>query len=256
MSEPLSGRVVSHHGEGANAGGEPGAGAGPESGAPAAGCGCGGGANGGVGPGDRVARGFGGPGAVPSGWSKAWLVPVVFGVLSVALGILLLAWPGHTIGAMTVLIGLYLLVVGGYRFVHAIHLHEVEPVARVVALVLAVLSVGVGVVCLIDPFNTASAFAMVVGAFWLAAGAITVLGSRQRRARRNPLQLGRSPGAAGGYTSMIIGLLIVLFPHASLLFLAIVLGLWSLIVGLSAIATGLVVRSLLKNVAAAVLYWP
>jgi uncharacterized membrane protein HdeD (DUF308 family) len=48
----------------------------------------------------------------------------------------------------------------------------------------------------------------------------------------------------------------VLFPHASLLFLAMVLGFWLAFVGVSAIATGFTARRLLKNVTASVLYWP
>jgi uncharacterized membrane protein HdeD (DUF308 family) len=181
-------------------------------------------------------------------------VPTVFGAASIALGVLVLVWPGHTVGALTILFGLYLLLTGAYRFVAAIQLHGVEPVARVVALVLAALSVVVGVICLADPFKTASAFAVVAGAFWLATGAISMLGARQRRGR--PVQAGRVPGMTGGLFSVIVGVLIILFPKASLLFLAVVLGLWLIFFGFSALATGLTARRLLKNAATGVLYWP
>jgi uncharacterized membrane protein HdeD (DUF308 family) len=221
MSEPLSGRIV-----------EPGSGPGPRPGS-----------------GDAPPQA-----GLPARWAKAWIVPVVFGGASVVLGALVLVWPGHTVGALTVLFGLYLLLSGLYRFTAAIQLRSVEPVARVVALVLAALSVGVGVVCLIDPFKTASTFAVVAGAFWLAAGAISILGARQRRGR------GRfavpTPGMAGGWFSIVVGVLIILFPRASLVFLAVVLGLWLVFFGFSALATGLVARRVLKNAASAVLYWP
>jgi len=197
-------------------------------------------------------------------WAKAWMIPVGFGAVSVALGVLVLVWPGHTVGALTALFGLFLLIIGFYRFAAAIQLRGVDPIARAVALVLAALSVAVGIVCLIDPFSTASAFAVVAGAFWLAAGAISCFGASQRRGRgaatasasatgRAP---GRTPGYAGGVFSMIIGLLIVLFPAGSLVFLAVVLGCWLIFFGVSAVATGLTARRLLKNVRSAVLYWP
>jgi uncharacterized membrane protein HdeD (DUF308 family) len=221
MSEPLSGRIV-----------EPGSG-----------------------PGPRPEGGPDGPrSVVPPGWAKAWIVPVVFGAASVLLGLLVLVWPGHTVGALTVLFGLFLLLTGIYRIVAAIQLRGVEPIARAVALVLAVLSVAVGVVCLIDPFKTASTFAVVAGAFWLAAGAISVLGARQRRGRA--VQAGRAPGMAGGWFSIVIGVLIILFPGASLVFLAVVLGFWLIFFGFSALATGLIARRVLKSAATAVLYWP
>lgn len=227
MSEPLSGRIV-----------EPGDQPSPGSARPGPGAG-------------------GLAGLLTSKWAKAWIVPVVFGVASVVLGVLVLAWPGHTVGALTILFGLYLLMTGIYRFVAAIQLHGVDPIARVVALVLAVLSAAVGVVCLIDPFTTASTFAFVAGAFWFAAGAITWFGAWQRRARGpGTTVIGRGPGVAGGVFSMIIGVLIMLFPGASLVFLAVVLGCWLVFFGLSAIATGLTARRLLKNVRNAVLYWP
>jgi uncharacterized membrane protein HdeD (DUF308 family) len=227
MSEPLSGRIV-----------EPGSG--PDSGPR---------------PDQRPGSGDGTPhGLLPSRWAKAWIVPVVFGGASVVLGALVLVWPGHTVGALTALFGLFLLLSGLYRFAAAIQLRDVEPVARVVALVLSVLSIGVGVVCLIDPFSTASTFAVVAGAFWLAAGAISILGARQRRGRG--MLAGPAPGMAGGWFSIVVGVLIVLFPGASLVFLAVVLGLWLIFFGFSALATGLIVRRVLKNAATAVLYWP
>lgn len=223
MSEPLSGRIV-----------EPGSGPGPS-----------GGPSGGPIP---------GPAGLPRRWAKAWIVPTAFGAASVVLGALVLVWPGHTVGALTVLFGLYLLLTGAYRFVAAIQLRGVEPVARAVALVLSALSVVVGVVCLADPFKTASSFAVVAGAFWLAAGAISILGARQRRGLAQ--QAGRVPGMTGGVFSIVVGVLIMLFPSASLLFLAVVLGLWLIFFGFSALATGLVARRVLKNAATGVLYWP
>lgn len=236
MSEPLSGRIV-----------EPGDQSGADGPLP------------GQGPGRGPGQGPGGLASLLSSkWAKAWIVPVVFGAASVVLGVLVLVWPGHTVGALTILFGLYLLITGTYRFAAAVQLHGVDPIARVVALVLAVLSVAVGVVCLINPFTTASTFAFVAGAFWFAAGAITWLGARQRRVRgpgAGPA-IGRGPGVAGGVFSMIIGVLIMLFPGASLVFLAVVLGCWLVFFGLSAIATGFTARRLLKNVRNAVLYWP
>jgi uncharacterized membrane protein HdeD (DUF308 family) len=218
MSEPLTGRVV-------QPGEAPGGGTGPR----------------------RI-------GLLSPKWARAWIVPLLFGGASVLLGVLVLAWPGHTVGALTALFGLYLLITGVYRFISAIQLHGVDPVARVVALVLAAISAVVGVVCLADPFSTASAFALVAGVFWLATGAITWFGSRQRRGRGS--EAGRRAGSAGGVFAMVIGVLILLFPSASLVFLAVVLGCWLIFFGFSAIGTGLVARRLLKNVRTAALYWP
>ena len=55
---------------------------------------------------------------------------------------------------------------------------------------------------------------------------------------------------------MFIGLLILLFPGASLVVLAWILGLWLIFFGATAVATGLAARKLLEKARSAVLYWP
>ena len=195
-----------------------------------------------------------GPGAPTPRWQRLWLVPVIFGLASIVLGLLVLFWPKHSINALTILFGLYLLIAGAYRAVTAIQLHGVDPMARAVALILAALSIVVGLVCLANPFSGASMFAVVVGAFWLATGAIMMLGARQRRAMTGPGARGAS--VAGGAFAIIVGLLIIIFPGASLLALAVILGIWLVVFGLSALTAGLTARRLLKNAAHSALYWP
>ena len=226
MSEPLEGEVVGH---------------GPEQ------------QGGGAGPGGPGSAGQGsGAAAVVERWRRMWLLPVIFGTVGVVLGFLVLIWPGHTVRALTYLFGVYLLLTGIYRFVGALQLRGVDAVARVVALVLAVLSVGFGVVCLAHPFNAAASLALVVGVFWLVSGALTAFGGWQR-ARATP---GRSPSMTGGWFAMFVGLLILLFPGASLVVLAWILGLWLIFFGGTALATGLVARKLLKQARNVALYWP
>lgn len=190
-----------------------------------------------------------------SRWKRLWLLPVVFGGAGVALGLLMLIWPGHTVRALTYIFGVYLLLAGAYRLFTALQLREVDAVARVVALVLAALSVVFGLICLARPFNAAASLALVVGVFWVSSGALTVFGARMRR-RSAP---GRSPGMAGGVFAIIIGVLILLFPGASLVVLAWILGCWLIFFGGTAVATGLVARRLLERAeraSTAALYWP
>lgn len=188
----------------------------------------------------------------PARFGRMWLLPVGFGAAGVVLGVLMLVWPGHTVSALTFLFGAYLLITGVYRFVTAIQLKGVEPVARTVAIVLAAVSVGFGVLCVVRPFHAASSLAVVVGAFWLVSGALTVFGARQRN-RHAP---GRAPGLTGGVFAIVIGLLILAFPGASLVVLAWILGCWLIFFGASAVATGLTARRLLARARNAPLYWP
>ena len=211
------------------------------------------GQRGGEGSGPPLGEGTGAAAAeVVDRWRRKWLYPVIFGAAGVVLGVLVLVWPGHTVKALTLLFGVYLLITGGYRFVAALQLKDVDPVARVLALVLSVLSLGFGLVCLARPFNAAASLALVVGAFWLVSGALTAFGARVR----HRTALGRTSGMTGGVFAMLIGLLILLFPGASLVVLAWILGLWLIFFGATAVATGLAARKLLEKARSAVLYWP
>ena len=169
---------------------------------------------------------------------------------------LVLIWPGHTVKALTVLFSVYLLLTGGYRLVAAFQLKGVDPVARMVALVLAVLSVGFGVVCLAQPFKAAASLALRHRRVLAGQRRAHVFGARQR-ARSAP---GRSPGMTGGVFAMIVGVLIMLFPGTSLVVLAWILGLWLIFFGGTALATGLAARTVLTKVKeaadTAALYWP
>ena len=235
MSEPLEGEVVGS-GSGSGAGGQQGGGGGGSDGS-------------GRPPGGGNAAAAA---EVVDRWRRKWLYPVIFGAAGVVLGVLVLVWPGHTVKALTLLFGVYLLITGVYRLVAALQLRGVDPVARVLALVLAALSVGFGVVCLARPFNAAASLALVVGAFWLVSGALTAFGARVR----HRTALGRTSGMTGGVFAMLVGLLILLFPGASLVVLAWILGLWLIFFGATAVATGLAARKLLEKARSAVLYWP
>lgn len=187
------------------------------------------------------------------GWANVWRIPVIFGVLSAALGVAVLVWPGHTIGALTIMFGFFLLIIGGYRFAHAFHLRGGDTGSRVAAVVLGLLAVLLGIVCLIDPFTTASVFAIVVGAFWMVAGVITIFAGWRRRGI--PTRTGRAATILIGVFNLLIGLLIEFFPVLGLLFMAVLLGCYLVFTGITAITTGLAVRRMLEDVQTSALYW-
>jgi uncharacterized membrane protein HdeD (DUF308 family) len=189
----------------------------------------------------------------PHEWASVWRIPIAFGVLSVALGVTVVVWPGHTIGALTAMFGVFLLVVGVYRFAHAFHLRGGHTSSRVAAVILGLLAVLLGIVCLINLFATASAFAIVVGAFWMVAGLIMIFAGWRRQ--DIPTRAGRAATIITGVCNVIIGLLIEFFPVLGLLFMALLLGFYLVFLGISAIMTGLAVRRLLKDTPTSALYW-
>src|SRR6201988_5413490 len=78
--------------------------------------------------------------------SKLWKFAMVWGVLSVALGALILAWPGPTILVASTLFGVYLLLSGFAGVAMAFTLPESAGM-RVMLFISGVLSVILAVLC-------------------------------------------------------------------------------------------------------------
>jgi uncharacterized membrane protein HdeD (DUF308 family) len=117
-----------------------------------------------------IATGDSAYGLARLGRSWTWLLGSA--VATLVPGVLVLVWPEATLHVLAVLIGLYLLVSGAFRFV-AVFGRE-EHGERLPALILAVLYVLAGVLCLRNPLQTIAALSLVVGVVWLVSGILTL----------------------------------------------------------------------------------
>lgn len=91
---------------------------------------------------------------------------------TLVLGVLVLVRPEETLHVLAVLIGLYLLVTGAFRFV-AVFGRE-EHGERLPGLLLTVLYVLAGVLCLRNPLQTVAALSLIVGVVRLVSGLLTL----------------------------------------------------------------------------------
>ena len=165
------------------------------------------------------------------GRSRGWTV--AFGALTLVAGILVLVWPGESILALAVVLGIWLLVAGVFRLVAAIATDEAQASSRVLLALLGVLAILVGILCLARPFQTATALALLLGAFWIVGGVIEFF---HGVAGDHP---NRGWAIAGGLLSVIAGIVVLAYPGASLLVLTWLFGIWLIVLGGVAIAGGL-----------------
>ncbi|MFC9328481.1 HdeD family acid-resistance protein [Kitasatospora sp. NPDC057015] len=187
-----------------------------------------------------------GPGTTdPQDWlaglGRSWWWALGFGVLTVVAGVVMLTWPEETARVVAIIIGLQLLVAGVVRFVTAFT-HPEATGSRVLQVVLSLLSVLAGVLCLRHQLQTVGFLALIVGAYWLLAGILTLFVALA--ARGVP---GRGLAVFLGAIGIIAGVVVLAYPVESAVALARLLGLWLLLLGLFEVVAAFLLRGAVRQ---------
>ncbi|KUN24660.1 hypothetical protein AQJ23_18135 [Streptomyces antibioticus] len=188
-----------------------------------------------------------GAGAPPTGdpaeelarLGRSWTWLMGSAVTTLVPGVLVLVWPEATLHVLAVLIGLYLLVTGGFRFVAVFGREEHE---RWAGLLLAVLYVLAGVLSLRNPLQTIAALSLITGAVWLVSGILTLYTAISVRSLPH-----RGVVAAAALLGIVAGIVVLSFPTESARALTRLLGLWLVLLGLAEAAVALAWRAALRK---------
>ncbi|MGN6792114.1 MAG: HdeD family acid-resistance protein [Streptosporangiaceae bacterium] len=170
---------------------------------------------------------------------RHWGWVLAFGIITVALGIAALAWPGRTIVVVAVLFGIQLIVLGIFRFVNAIAADDLTAGNRVLLALLGVLSLIIGLYALRHVLVTLVALAVLLGIFWIVSGTVELFMVLSHREMNN-----RGWNAITAGLSVIAGIIVLAYPGISLLVLAVVLSIWLVVFGVMQISTAVRIRSL------------
>ncbi|MFE9765280.1 HdeD family acid-resistance protein [Streptomyces sp. NPDC005808] len=171
---------------------------------------------------------------------RSWTWILGSAVATVVPGVLALVWPDETLHVLAVLIGLYLLATGVFRFV-AVFGRE-EHGERLPGLLLAVLYVLAGVLCLRNPLQTIASLSLIVGVVWLVSGILTLYTAI---AAKDLPHRGVVLGAA--VLGIVAGIVVLALPAESARALARLLGLWLVLLGLAEAAVALAWRAALRR---------
>jgi uncharacterized membrane protein HdeD (DUF308 family) len=163
--------------------------------------------------------------------ARDWWVFGIRGIAAIAFGILAFIWPERTLAVLVLLFGAYVLVDGVALLVALV---RGDPVARrhgwAVA-IMGVLGIVAGVATFMWPGLTALSLLYVV-AFWaIATGVFQVIAAI---ALRRELE-GEFWMALGGVATIVFGTLLIVSPGAGLLSLVWLVGIWSVVFGVSSI---------------------
>ncbi|OBA73934.1 hypothetical protein A5641_00225 [Mycobacterium sp. 1554424.7] len=172
---------------------------------------------------------------------SAWQLLLLIGVAAVALGVIVLVWPGKTLFVAGVLFGIYLVVSGiGYMFA-AFGTHA-GVAMRVLTFITGVVSLVLGFFCFREEFEAVWLLAIWIGIGWLFRG-MTLLAA----ALSFDHMPGRAWQALTGLIIVIGGAVLIVSPLRSIAILTLVAGWWLVVIGIMDIITAFQTRSRAKS---------
>jgi uncharacterized membrane protein HdeD (DUF308 family) len=169
-----------------------------------------------------------GPGAVLlHSLAKNWWLLLLRGLLSIAFGVLAIAWPGITILTLVLLYGAYALVDGIFAIIAAIR-GEGGPAPRWWLAVVGLLGIGAGAITFLSPGLTTVALLMLIAAWALVRGVFEIVGAiRLRKEIDNEWML-----ILSGLLSVLFGIIMLVNPGAGALGLIWVIAAWAIAIGI------------------------
>jgi uncharacterized membrane protein HdeD (DUF308 family) len=173
-----------------------------------------------------------------------WKTVLAWGVLNLILGIAVLAWPGMSILVAAVLFGAFLLISGIAQVVAAFAV-EVSAGSRVLLFISGALSVVLGVLAF---RHFGQGYAVLLLAIWIGVG-FTFQGVAEAVvAISHPLLPARGWHIFLGVLTVIAGMVVLGWPFDSIVVLAIVAGVWLVVIGITQIIWAFQARKTARSV--------
>lgn len=163
-----------------------------------------------------------------------WGLVVVLGIVSIILGLLVIAYPGATIVTVAIFFAAWLFVTGIYEVIVSFT-RDGDTAMRVFHAIIGVLSVIVGFALLRSPFQSVEVVIFVIGIFWLVQGIMTFVAAFS-------VKQGRNWGIFIGILGILAGIVILVYPIDSAVTLALIGGIWLVILGIMQIVAGFQIR--------------
>ena len=179
----------------------------------------------------------------PSVVRHLWKSALALGVLTLALGTAVLIWPGDSIVVASVVFGVYLLVSGIAQAIAAFTV-DMSTGTRVLFFISGALSVVLGYFAFRD-FNNGAAVWML--AIWIGVGFIFQGVTATVLAIDVPALPSRGWYIFVGILTVIAGVVTIVWPVSSIVVLAIIAGVWLVLIGITEIVGALSARRTVKK---------
>ena len=173
--------------------------------------------------------------------AQSWQATVIIGVVTLILGIIVTFHPGGSLNVVAVLLGILAIVSGIFHLVRIFGRGEAHRVwSGIVSLVFIV----VGVVLIRHLHLTLALVGLYIGLVWIVQGVVALVAAFAGGARE-----GRGWWIFFGAISVIAGIVVVSTPVDSLTVLAVLLGIWFIVMGIIEIIGGLMIRRAARSAA-------
>lgn len=151
---------------------------------------------------------------------------IAFGVVTAIAGALILAWPGGTLVAVAVLLGIQLILGGIFRAITAFTFPADGVAARILFLLLGILLVVLGILCLRSPLQTIAVLVMLFGISCIVSGALELF---------HGFTGGGGWAIASGIVGILVGIVVLSYPVSSVSTLIWLFGIALVVIGLTAV---------------------
>jgi len=174
----------------------------------------------------------------PSPLAASWQATLILGALTLVLGVVVSFHPTGSLNVVAVLLGILMIFSGIF---HLIRVFDREEMHRVWLGIAGLMFIVVGVILIRHLHLTRAVIGLVIGITWIVQGLAALIGGISSDARE-----GRAWWIAFGVISLIAGIVVAATPASSLTFLAVLLGIWFVIMGIIEIIGGLMLRRELR----------
>jgi uncharacterized membrane protein HdeD (DUF308 family) len=175
---------------------------------------------------------------VPSMLPHLWKSTLVSGILSLIVGGIVLAWPGISILAAAVAFGVYLLITGIAQVVFAFSLH-VSAGSRILLFISGAASL---ILAVLSFRHFGQGYAVLLLAIWIGVGFIFRGVATTVSAISDPQLPGRAWSIFVGVISLLAGIVVIASPFDSIVTLALVVGIWFVVIGVFEIISSFGIR--------------
>ncbi|WP_369831856.1 HdeD family acid-resistance protein [Mycobacterium sp. E796] len=182
---------------------------------------------------------------VPSLLPHLWKSALASGILSLVVGAVILAWPGISILAAAVAFGIYLLITGAAQVIFAFSLH-VSAGSRILLFISGAASLILAVLAF---RHFGQGYAVLLLAIWIGIGFIFRGVATTVSAISDPALPGRGWSIFIGVISLLAGIVVLASPFDSIVTLAIVVGVWFVVIGVFEIVSSFGIRKASKELA-------
>jgi uncharacterized membrane protein HdeD (DUF308 family) len=188
---------------------------------------------------------------VPTLLPHLWKSTLISGILTLALGVVVLAWPTKSILVAAVAFGVYLLITGIAQVAFAFSLH-VSAGGRVLLFISGAAALVLAMLAFRHFGKGDEATAVYLLAIWIGIGFIFRGVATTVSAISDPTLPGRGWEIFLGVMSLLAGMIMLGSPFSTIVILAIVVGTWLVVIGTFEIVSSFGIRKASKTLGEAV----